>query len=238
MIPVLRHEKVALQFSGGKDSLAIATMLLPWKHRITVYCLTTPNMYPETLASIAWVRERYPTFVEIVSEPYAELPSDLVPADATPFGRIVTGDSKPPIHDRYECCFRTIMEPLALRMAQDEIKLIIRGQKEADPKKGPLKSGMVQADVEYWFPLQAWTDEDVLAYLERKGTPIPAFYKAGLKGGLDCPGCSAWWPERRMAWLEKTHPKLAVAVKNKLTFIASQVQPSLDLLDKEMNGGD
>ena len=43
------HERVALELSGGKDSVACLYLLRHQLHKITVYWLNTGDAYPETL---------------------------------------------------------------------------------------------------------------------------------------------------------------------------------------------
>jgi 3'-phosphoadenosine 5'-phosphosulfate sulfotransferase (PAPS reductase)/FAD synthetase len=227
------HERIALQFSGGKDSLAVATLLRPHADRITVYWAHGVDVFPETQAAINWCRQHYKRFAEIQTPQPPGVVSDLIPADATIIGRMATGSTRPHLLDRYACCYLTLMKPMAQRMEHDGVTLVIRGQKRADALKSPIPDAHIEAGRTYWFPLEHWTDADVFDYLRAEGTPIPEYY-GELKGGLDCAGCSAWWPERRMAWLTKHHPEIAGEVTAKLMFIAQEVAPAMDALGAEM----
>lgn len=207
---ISRHERIGFQFSGGKDSLASLYLLRPHLDRMTVYWLNTGDCFPETVALIDSVRSWVPSFVEIdgqqdrVIEEFG-IPSDIVPASATMFGRLV-GHDQPLIQDRYSCCFRVVMQPLHERMLADGVTLIIRGQRKDDGLKGPLRSGDVQDGIEYLFPVEAWTQEQVLAYIKEQGAPVLPFYETmSLTPG--CMTCSAWWEDGRAAYLKERHPK-------------------------------
>src|SRR5213076_1916096 len=118
-----RHERIALQFSGGKDSLALLYLMRPFWDRLTVYWLDTGDAFPETAALVAEVEAMVPHFVTvhgIQPEVIAEfgLPSDLVPARSTPVGIAATGTGIL-IQDRYSCCLRSLMLPLHGRMRAD-----------------------------------------------------------------------------------------------------------------------
>ena len=47
-----RHDKIALQFSGGKDSLAVLYLCKEWWNKITVVWLNTGSAFPETIAQM------------------------------------------------------------------------------------------------------------------------------------------------------------------------------------------
>ena len=51
-----KHKKIALQCSGGKDSLALLHLMWPFWDKLTVYWLDTGDSFPETeerMASVA-----------------------------------------------------------------------------------------------------------------------------------------------------------------------------------------
>ncbi|MFM0170608.1 hypothetical protein PQR33_14920 [Paraburkholderia sediminicola] len=97
------------------------------------------------------------------------------------------------------------MLPLAQRMVDDGITLIVRGQKNADKLKAPLRSGAVENGIEYLFPLEDWTDEEVYAFLAREGIERLPFYES-MSTTPDCMTCSAWWSDGRAAYLRERHP--------------------------------
>lgn len=220
---ISRHERIGFQFSGGKDSLASLHIMRPHLDRMTVYWLNTGDCFPETAALVERVRKWIPNFVEIdgrqpqVIEQYG-IPSDLVPASSTMFGRLV-GHDQPLIQDRYSCCFRVVMQPLHERMLADGITLVVRGQKSSDRFKGPLKSGDVQDGIEYLFPVEGWTHEQVLAFLAEQGEQVQPFYDA-MNTAPDCMSCSAWWEDGRAAYLKKNHPKAYERYQERLNAIS------------------
>lgn len=205
---IQRHERIALQFSGGRDSLACLYLMRPYWDRLTVYWCDTGAAYPETVQTMLKVRKMVPHFAVIqgqqpqVIEQFG-MPSDLVPASATPIGRLA-GGSAPAIQDRYSCCARSMMIPTHERMLADGITLIIRGQKNADRLKSPVRSGDVIDGIEYLFPIQDWSKRQVMDYLREQGAPVPRFYEM-LNGQPDCMTCSAWWEEGAMAYLKRYH---------------------------------
>jgi phosphoadenosine phosphosulfate reductase len=203
-----RHDRIALQFSGGRDSIACLYLMRPWWDRLTVYWCDTGAAYPETVSLVAKVREMVPNFAVIQGQQPAVIaghgmPTDILPVSSTPMGIAGSGKGEP-MQDRYSCCLRSIMLPLHQRMLDDGITLIIRGQKTADRLKGLLRSGDVDVGIEYLFPIEDWDSRKVMAYLRDQDAPIPRFYEV-LNSAPDCMTCSAYWEEGAMSYLKRYH---------------------------------
>lgn len=222
-----RHGKIALQFSGGKDSLACLYLLKEYWPRLTVYHLNTGDQFPETIDIIERVRTEVPNFVEIKGEvhyvhAYFGIPSDLVPSSATRCGYDLGAHKNPLITDRYTCCFLSSMEPMRERMLADGVTLIIRGQKNSDKYKAETRTGSVIEGVEFLYPLEDWTKEDVLQFIADNRIEIPRFYES-LDSMPDCMSCSAWWDDRRGAYLKRYHPQAYAIYQQRLSAIHDAV---------------
>jgi 3'-phosphoadenosine 5'-phosphosulfate sulfotransferase (PAPS reductase)/FAD synthetase len=229
------HDRIALQFSGGRDSLAVLWLLRNDLHRLTVYHTNPGDRFPETLAAVEFAKALAPNFVEIATQrPAGTMVSDVVPVSFTPFGRAAEGTEGPIIIDRYSCCARTIMLPMQQRMVDDGITLVIRGQRNSERYKSPIRSGHAEGGVSYWFPIEDWSDDEVMSFLRDNDVPIPTFYET-LSTGLDCMGCSAWWDEKRMSYLKQHHPETYVRVRDELWNIVDALSPSLQILQDELN---
>lgn len=233
-----RHDKIALQFSGGRDSIACLYLLRPWLDKIAVYWLNTGSAYPETIAIMDHARALCPTFIEIdgnqpgVIEQYG-LPSDIVPASRTPIGLVGSGSDAQAIQDRYSCCARTRMLPLHHRMMDDGVTLIIRGQKDADHMKGPLRSGTIEQGIEYLYPIEEWSAEQVDNYLARQDAPVPRFYEM-MDSMPDCMTCSAWWENGAAQYLKRYHYPQYKEVQLRLDVINEAVGEHIVNFNKEV----
>lgn len=232
-----KHERIALQLSGGKDSLACLYLMRPYLDRITVYWLNTGRAFPETVQTIEAVREFIPHFVEIKSDVdlvhrQMGIPSDIVPTSGTHAGHIF-GHTAALIQDRYSCCFQTIMSPMHDRMIEDGITLIIRGQRNDDTLKIPLRSGALDGDMELLFPIETWTAKQVMAFLELKGAPIPRFYEM-LDEAPDCMTCSAWWEKGAAKYLKRYHYPAYLDVQGRLDAINGAVSEHIINFNKEV----
>jgi phosphoadenosine phosphosulfate reductase len=234
-----RHERIALQLSGGKDSLAVVALLRPYWPRLVVYLLNTGDAFPETIEAVSRVRAEVPNFVEIDGrqrQVVAQfgIPSDIVPASHTYDGLMVSGKQGPLIQDRYSCCVRTIMRPMAERMQRDGITLVIRGQRADDKLKAPIRSGHVENGIEYLFPIEDWTADDVLTYLREQGIPVPRFYTM-LNHAPDCMTCSGWWEEGAAKYLKAHHPAQHAIVQQRLDAINTAVSEHIAAFNIEVN---
>ena len=203
-----RHERIALQVSGGRDSIACLYLLQPYWNRLTVYWLDTGSAYPETVSLMERIKAMVPSFVRVEGrqpQTIADwgMPTDILPASSTPMGVSASGHGVP-MQDRYSCCLRSIMLPMHERMLADGITLIVRGQKTADRLKSPVRSGDVHDGIEYLFPIEEWSPRQVMQFLREKDAPIPRFYEM-LNGAPDCMTCSAYWEEGAMAYLKRYH---------------------------------
>lgn len=232
-----RHERVALQLSGGRDSIACLYLMKPWWDRLTVYWLDTGAAYPETVALMAQVAQMVPRFERIEGrQPQViaqfGMPTDILPASSTPMG--ITGSGRGiPMQDRYSCCLRSIMLPLHERMLADGITLIVRGQKNADRLKSTVRSGEVHDGIEFLFPIEDWDARKVMTYLREQDAPIPRFYEL-LNGAPDCMSCTAWWEEGAAKYLKRYHHEQFQANQTRLDIIKEAVGQHIAAFNQEV----
>jgi 3'-phosphoadenosine 5'-phosphosulfate sulfotransferase (PAPS reductase)/FAD synthetase len=239
MIDIINsHERIALQLSGGKDSLACLYLMQPHWDRLTVYWCNTGDPFPETVAQMKRIRAEVPNFIEIAGkqpETVAAhgIPTDILPVGATPMGIAGSGGGTL-MQDRYSCCLRAFMLPMHERMLADGITLIIRGQKNADELKGPIRSGQVDGGIQYLFPVEDWTDRQVLDFLREKEVSIPRFYEM-LDEAPDCMTCSAWWEKGAAKYLKRYHHTEYQEVQLRLDAIREAVGQHIAHFNDEVN---
>lgn len=216
MTPIDRHQKVALQFSGGKDSLACLYLLKPFWDRITVVWLNTGAAYPEVIAQMDDIKRLVPNFLEVVSDQPSFIAKHGTPAD------FATEN----VNHWSRCCSHNIWEPLHKAMIDGGYTLIIRGQKDADVRRAPVTTGFVDDNgIEYWLPLEHWSHEDVLHYLNSIEVPVPNYYEWS-DTSLDCWNCTAFLDEREkevgnLVW---KHPEMWVNVRDNLIYIEEELE--------------
>lgn len=205
-----RHQRIGFQFSGGRDSTAALYLLRDYWPRMTIYHLDTGDQFPETQAVVRAVEAETGPMVRITTDVHASrdefgFPSDLVPVDNTYVGRLLSGRSVKLV-SRYECCAKNLMLPMHQRILDDGITLLIRGQRDDEYVKQPLRSGDVENGLEVLYPIQDWSGAQVSEYLVANSHPIAPFYERGARRAPECMGCTAWWDEGRAQYMRDHHP--------------------------------
>lgn len=236
-LPPAPAGNIALQFSGGKDSLALVHLLRPHWDRLTLYHVDTGDLLPEVREIVDGVEAVVPSFVRIDTraadwQARFGLPSDLVPTTCTPAG-LAIGIGSRRLVDRFDCCASNIMAPMHARMVADGMALVIRGTKRTDLPRLPAENGPTGMGYDLWLPLLEWSDADVFAYLREAGAPICRVYENAVQSP-ECATCPAWWSEGRASYLAKYHPDLSAAYKDKLQIVATEVAPLWAHLQREM----
>jgi phosphoadenosine phosphosulfate reductase len=202
-----------LQFSGGKDSLACLYLN---RHRwpdITVLWCSPAEPLPEIEAYMRRVATMVPRFIVLRSAqsiPEFGYPADVVPAASTQLGNLVGGATRYKFQSRYDCCGRSLWAPLHAATIALGATTIIRGQKDADRLKGPLRDGEVSDGIRYEYPLAGWTDAEVYAYLRSVDAELPPTYES-MATSFDCWNCTAYLEENptKLAYLRAKHPEKA-----------------------------
>lgn len=230
------HKNIALQFSGGKDSLAVAHMLRDYWHRLTFYHVDAGDLLPEVREIVDGMERQVPRFVRIASDSRAWAaingqPSDLIPYTGTAPGMLMGGKTR--ISGRYDCCGHNLWVPMHARMVADGITLVIRGTKRCDMARLPATTGDNSMGYELWLPIEDWSHDDVFAYLREVGAPICRIYDDKVNAP-ECATCPAWWNEGRGAYLKKHHPALFALYAGRLRLVAKEVIPVWQTLVTEM----
>lgn len=223
----IRHERIALQVSGGKDSLATLYAMRPWWDRLCVYWLNTGDAFPETVALMNRIRADVPHFVEIAGRQKAIVaadgwPSDVVPQAYTSEGNFAFGPTPFKVQSRLSCCFRALMLPMQERMFEHGVTCIIRGKRSSEKDKSPSRTGTVLSGIETVYPIWDWSEEDVFAFLASDGIDLPDSYRYASHS-LDCMSCSAWWGEGLSRFLEARYPAQHVEYVRRISLIKAAV---------------
>ena len=234
---IARHDKIVLQFSGGKDSLACLYLLREFLPKITVVWVNSGDAFPETMALMSRVRAIVPNFLEIQSNQPAQIatsgwPVDLIPVVRTPLGRILHRHDDPIMQGYPLCCDANLWVPMSCAIAEIGATLIIRGSKSVDARKAPDSDGLVHAGLEYLLPVQDWSHDDVFAFLRREGAYIPEHYASTLTS-LDCVHCTAFLDENagKMRFMQARHPDAFREVQRRLVEIREAARSEIASMD-------
>lgn len=230
-----RHGMIALQFSAGKDSAACLKLLKPYLDYITVLWANSGNAYPETIAYMDDIYCKVPHFVEVVGEQPVwtqefGMPVDVMPVSASSFKNQMHGREVSLLQPFNHCCNHNLWQPMAKWMMDNNVTGLIRGQKNCDALSPPYKSGDVLGDIEFFHPIEEWTNEQVFEFL---GSDVPASYTRGLPSSLDCMSCTAYVSENkgRLADLELIYPPAAVRIRTVHKFLREELSSHLNDLE-------
>jgi 3'-phosphoadenosine 5'-phosphosulfate sulfotransferase (PAPS reductase)/FAD synthetase len=221
-----------LQFSGGKDSLACLLYLQDQLKDITVLWTDSGDSFPETLNQMEAVKAICPNFVTVkgnqpeVIEEYG-YPADVLPVRCHAGVQHLAQQERPKMQAFLDCCNRSLMAPMHEATKALGATMIIRGQKQCDAHKSPINNGDVIDGVAYWFPLDGWTDEQVIDYV-KESSLLPAHYEQA-RTSMDCMHCTAYLAENqwKLPYLKRHYPEQGAEVEKRLKIIRHEVDKDM-----------
>ena len=229
------HEKIAFHFSGGKDSIACLQLLTPYLDKIIVMWVDSGESFPETLAQMEKVKALCPNFMRVLSNVKSQVESRGFPVDILPLKNALevqeaTQTKSLPLQSFLTCCATNLMNPLHEATVLLGVTLIIRGQKLVDPHRSSLRHGQVVGGFQLCFPLENWTDEEVLAFV--KDNPLLPEHYGEANTSLDCWSCTAYLKENqwKLRYMQKYHPEKAVILKHRLQLIKKEIVEDLNYM--------
>lgn len=240
-----RHEKVALMYSGGKDSLACLYLAKEYLDKAYVVWVDTQANFPEI--EEAMLALRLPNLIRVVSDQPASVaangyPVDVVPVDYTKHGQEYSNAAKPIMLRNYmECCSENIWVPARNALKELGVTAVIRGQRADESHGAPITSGYVEDGVEHVLPLETWSQQDVLDFLAAEGVDVSGRLSMA-HSSLDCWNCTAYCnhSKERMAYIKANHPEKHVQVVALLKQIDNAVTEQMSgvraLLSEEDHG--
>lgn len=193
-----RHQRIAFQFSAGKDSAAVLWLLRRYWDKLDVIWCNPGKPYPETLEYMGKISKLVPRFFVVNGQQPAYIadkgwPVDILPIECSAVGQQLSKPQPFTLQLASDCCWANMWRPMQEFINRWDYSAVIRGQKQSDTLKGPLTSGVVVEGIEYFYPIEDWSDEDVFRFLGEDR--LPPSYKRGLRSSLDCINCPAYTSE-------------------------------------------
>lgn len=216
-----QSERVALMFSGGKESLVLAHMLKAHRDRITLVWMNTGAMFPHMAGFIrGFAKEHGYELVVLHSDQKADFsrfgwPARVIPIYRNPDGRIKTDSAQ-------ACCYRLRGRPIIQWMLLHGVNTVAHGQRLADDSPFSFVG-----ECEEIAPLWHWSEADVYRYLSEHSIQLPEQYAHGYPDSGECWNCTAEIDPKRFKWMRRRYPELLEQV---VPMIATVYGPVNDYL--------
>lgn len=239
---IKRSRKTLFQLSNGRDSLcALLALLEAGCSNFDVAWVNTGDTDTETLMRMIDLKfalgDKFHAIDSDsirVREDYG-IPSPMVrPQEANPVYRASAVDTYH-IQLQADCCARAIMLPLHDFTVAGGYDLVIRGCREDENLKTPVKH-LTDSDTPYIlaYPIYDWNSHRVDEFLAERNA-LPSFYEF-MDSGVDCVTCPAFWGNGHQAWLEHHHPEKAPErrhqIEKLMEYMAHTIQLGFNELDE------
>jgi len=230
-----QHDLAILQFSGGKDSLAVLELCRPYLDKIIVAWVDTGGNFPHVADFVYKVMADVPRFTVVrPSEPQGlsfmkhGFPVDIIP---------VINKSRLKIQPWVECCNRLKWEPMEAFVKESGATLVVNGQRNDEEMTNGWTNGTIVKGITYCYPLDEWTEEEVFAYLREQNVVLPVHYGM-VKDSLDCYSCTAMADftasvaKDREDFMQRYYPLIYRQVQRNKLAIVSAIEEEINRLEK------
>lgn len=220
-------DKVAVAFSGGRDSLVALHLTMQIKPDVPVMFVNTSIEFPETRAYVHQIaRDWNLNFYEVKpTVNFWKLAEEQgIPVAGrgnTTFMRDLS--KKAGVKLSNSCCRRMKETPARQFYREHGIEGVVTGLRVSESLMrklnfadyGALRYSSTYNTLVAW-PLYAWTDADIASYVEVKALPLNPLYGMGYKR-VGCWAClqDMFHKDSRLFILQHQHPHLYEAVRKK-----------------------
>lgn len=201
----------ALCFSGGKDSVACLLLQSSLEDVHVIWANTGKNL-PEVVAFVESFKKICPHWHEVRTDRDAQnrafgMPADVVPIRFTSVGQQCTKPRPVMIQPYLQCCYENISLPVWEKIKELGCDVVIRGQRRDEANRSPFENGSTFEGVTFEHPIEGWTREMVLEFVQARIT-VPEHFALDHTS-VDCYDCTAFLDhaEDRAEYLRRKHPE-------------------------------
>lgn len=197
--------------------------------------------HPKTLEYMRGVSEAVPSFIEIRGNQPDWIkqhgwPADVVPARLTTIGELGAGPPRIKLQPYFQCCGMNMWQPIHQYIERSGHTLVITGQRKEESMRNRMRDEKLQQvdGVEYFQPLNDWTELDVFRFIAESGHVMPPFYEAGATSSPDCWNCTAYLDhnESRLMAMKKYEPERWAAIQPVLQATAEAIRSESSSLER------
>lgn len=220
-------DKIAVAFSGGRDSLVALHLTLQFKPDVAVMLVNTNIEFPE---SLAYVRQLAKDWNLNYHEPNAHVnfwkltEEQGIPVAGRGNTTFMRGLSdKAGVKLSNSCCRRMKETPARQFYKQQGIEGVVTGLRvqESLMRKlnfadyGALRYTSTYNTLNAW-PLYAWTENDIAEYIAVNSLPLNPIYGQGYNR-VGCWAClqDMFYKDSRLFTLQEKHPRLYETIRKK-----------------------
>lgn len=224
--------KIALSYSGGKDSSVLLDLCRPYKDRFTVVWVNTGYAFPHIQKHVVETTQDF-SFQEIAHDlkPVWEqhgLPTHILPLDHAP---MVSAKAKTPYLQNWVACCLRRMESVVKALEPQGFDILLTGQRATDASPSvPLRQVMNAGAITMVAPLWEWSDEEILDYISQRNISLPA--SATIDDtSMECTICPAQI-EKRIDFIKEHYPEYLPTIGENVRAVMDVVQGRLDEMAK------
>jgi 3'-phosphoadenosine 5'-phosphosulfate sulfotransferase (PAPS reductase)/FAD synthetase len=219
--------KVALSYSGGKDSSVLLDLCRPYKDRFAVFWINTGYAFPQIRQHVINTTQGF-SFQEITHDlqPHWErdgIPTHILPVDHASLA--VAKAKKPYLQNWMACCTRRMGTAAAVLKSQG-FNLVLDGQRASDLASGWPRESLIDGML-FVSPLWDWTDGMIEAYIAEHSIKLPLSSDAN-DTSMECWHCPASIDRPRIEFVKKHYPEYLPVIRETALPVLEAIKAQLD----------
>ncbi len=223
---------VVMLFSGGIDSLAALYAIKKDWDKTVVLWVNSGDVFPETVKQMEAMKTQF-NFIEVNANQPDDIKAFGYPADVQSAWSSVIGKSfrgtEEVFQSPLECCAKNLWKPAHAVIKQLGATMVVTGQRSEDKNLSQVKSREVLDGIEYFYPIEQWSRDEVLDFLKLEGVELPDNYKT-MDTSLDCMHCTAFINKSKVEYLKRNHVKAYEIVSKQISLIIESAESELRIL--------